>query len=212
MPKRKAGALPLEVRKSLDAAVEQLETFLWRITEGDLPEARKLDGALDEVVGVAYHVSKTKRADRPRIARIADFTSVIAERIREHRLKEGMTQASLAVALTRAGFDWKRITVAEVEAAASVNPDRRSGARRVTLEELLALAAIFRVPMVELMLPSPGREYLAWQQDRSLEASDVSELMLGRDGRIGVGGTTWAVADRVLGVRVDVAPKGVRRG
>ena len=207
MPKRKGQALPREVRERLDTTVEEIRTALGRVVEGDMPETDTVRLALDETFNAAYRAGEDKRADRPRIARTVGFSTIIAERIREHRLASGMTQAELAAAMTRAGFDWKRVMVAEVEAGASVNLDRRSDARRVSLEELLALAAIFRAPMVGFLLPVPGREYLAWQQGRSLDASDVSELALGRGGRIGPDNPTAAVVERILGVHVDVTSK-----
>jgi hypothetical protein len=162
---------------------------------------------LEEALSAAYRLGEAKATDRPRTARIADFATVVAQRIHEHRLAGEMTQSALAAAMARAGFDWKRITVAEVEAGASAKPERRSSARRVALEELLALAAIFRVPMVNLLLPDPGKEHVAWPRSRSLNASDFAELVLGRSGRIGKGGETWPVADHVVGTGIEMAPR-----
>lgn len=208
MPKRKGGALPPEVKKSLDAGVDQLATTLWRITEGDFPEGlEEANARLEEALSAAYRLGEAKATDRPMMARTADFATIVAERIKEHRLTAEMTQSALADAMTRAGFDWKRITVAEVEAGTSGKPERRSSARRVALEELMALAAIFRVPMVSLLLPDPEKEYLAWTRSRSLSASDVEELVLGRGGQAGKGGETWPVADHVLGIGLDMAPR-----
>src|SRR5262249_31938080 len=114
-----------------------------------------------------------------------DMQSEIATNLSALREEAGWTQAQLAQAMTDLGFDWKRITVAEVEGA-----DRRG-----SLEELLGLAALYPLPMFSLMLPSPMHEVFI----DFIEAhpDDVRELMLGPGGDLGVGGPYWRVAARM---------------
>ena len=89
------------------------------------------------------------------------------------------------------GFDWKRITYAEVEAST----------RRVTFEELLGLAVLFAVPVVKLLIPAGDPKIttlLSWETG-DMTASMVRELFIGDGGALGQGGLTWRAAARAAG-------------
>lgn len=123
-----------------------------------------------------------------------DFGATIARNLREIRLQTGWTQASLATAMERLGFGWKRATVAEVE----------GGSRRVSLEELLALAVLYAVPMVELLLPIES-EPIRWTAGSQLSSTQIRDLLYGVDDgpdgeqRLIAGGPGWTVAADVAG-------------
>jgi transcriptional regulator with XRE-family HTH domain len=122
-----------------------------------------------------------------------DLQSTVAKNIAALREEAGWTQAQLAEAVTELGFDWKRVTVAEVEGAD----------RRVSLEELLGLSALYAVPMFSMLVPSPTHSVdIVFQ---SAHPDDVRELMLGPGGRLGTGGPNWRVAARAAG-RVESRP------
>jgi hypothetical protein len=71
---------------------------------------------------------------------------------------------------------WTRVTTAEVE----------SNDRRLTMEELFTVAALFSVPAIELMVPD---EKQALELEHAFfDPDDVRELLLGREGSIGTGG------------------------
>lgn len=72
------------------------------------------------------------------------LSEVIAENIRGFRTDLGWSQAELAQAMSRYGFNWTPITVAEVEGK------RR---RRVNLEELLGLTIVFDTALAHFLLP-----------------------------------------------------------
>lgn len=69
------------------------------------------------------------------------ITAVIARSVKQMRQQCGRTQAQLADDMSRLGFDWKRITVAETE----------SGKRRPSWEELVGLCALFGTPLPKVL-------------------------------------------------------------
>ena len=89
--------------------------------------------------------------------------------------------------MTACGWQWSRVTTAEVE----------SNDRRLTMEELFTVAALFCVPAIELMVPDEKQSLEL--QHAALHAEEVCELLLGRGGNIGTGGPGWPVARRALG-------------
>ena len=117
---------------------------------------------------------------------VTSFGDIVGSNLKAVRGESGWTQEKLAEAMTNAGFDWKRVTCAEVEA----------DTRRISMEELLTVAALFAVPAIELMLPKDVELELPYA---GLRTSQVQELMLGRGGRVGEGGTGWPVARKALG-------------
>ena len=110
------------------------------------------------------------------------------------RERAGWTQAQLATTITRLGFDFKRVTIAEVE----------RGGRRISLEELLAFAALFGQPVAMLLLPGyltrEPADLVNFPLDRKLDPRDVAALVLGPDGKVQYGNHHWQSPQRVAGV------------
>lgn len=96
---------------------------------------------------------------------------LIGGNIRSLRRAIGLTQAELAGAMQAIGFDtWFRQTVAEAEA----------GRRNITVEELVALAAYFEMPLRALLVSPSSAIYMpdgVDVGDRSLEAEDWINLV-----------------------------------
>jgi transcriptional regulator with XRE-family HTH domain len=147
--------LPMEVRKALDEATGKIESVLWKLSEGALDHEAmsELNGVLNPPVDAAKQAGFQVRLARTDnvVGRRVDFQMVIATHIRRRRLEAELTQAELAQKMRDRGFDWKRITVAEIEAGAD-----KPGGRKVSYEELYALAELFEAPMALLLLPPDG--------------------------------------------------------
>ena len=113
------------------------------------------------------------------------------QRIKELRAEAGWTQASLADAM-KPYFKWTRITVAEIE----------TETRRLTLEELLLLAALFGEPMVSFLIPTDN----TWLEppSRDIYPDHLREMVLGAAGSVGSGGSSWKAASQVA---TDPAPR-----
>jgi len=172
--------LPDATRRSLDG----IEKRLAEVVGGDpwdevAPNLRML------LSNALFHASRARRpgleaAEGPPL----DMGGVVAWNVRALRLQAGWTQVQVAEAMAHAGFDWKRITVAEVEA----------GSRRVQLDEMLALAALYGVPVVSLLLPDEDVA-VVMRDGRYLAADVVQELVVGAGGHVGDGGPDWPVAE-----------------
>jgi len=150
-----------------------------------------LYGALDRAMRAAASLANPVAGMSRWTTFEASFGQIIGENVKALREEAGWTQAQLAEAMTRLGFDWKRITMAEAEAAS----------RRVTYEELVGLAVLFGVPVVELLIPSEAPNdttLLAWNTG-DLTASTVLELLIGSGGALGRGGLAWRAAARAAG-------------
>jgi len=194
--------LPPDVRRQLDEATRRLEGVLWKLADGALETEvlEDLRGVLDGSLDAARAAGATKRSGRSRLPREVDFGMVIASHVRALRRDRELTQAQLARGMRRLGFDWKRVTVAEVEAGA----DKPEGGRKVALEELQALAIFFGVPMASFLIPEE-RDMMTMRVGevgvaRALDAGLVKELLLGEGASIGGGGPGWKAARRVAGV------------
>lgn len=125
------------------------------------------------------------------------FTGTISDHVRRLRKEAGWTQAELATAMRGLGFRWRRVTVAEIEAAGMMESEEsRRSPRRVSWEELLGLAALFAEPMVRFLLP---KESVLEFPAKEITPGEVEDLLVGRGGRIGAGGTDWETAARVCG-------------
>lgn len=74
----------------------------------------------------------------------------IATSIRRLRGERNWTQQRLADEVQAVGLSWARITVAEAETCR----------RRVTPEELLALAVVFEVPISWILSPEDGQDIM----------------------------------------------------
>lgn len=88
----------------------------------------------------------------------------VAENIRRFRMRERLSQDALGKSMQALGFKtWYANAVAQAEL----------GGRKVTIDELLALALVFEVPPFALMLPQergPERRALDLGGDRPVEA------------------------------------------
>lgn len=164
MPKQGAKTLPLDVQRKLDQATKRLELALWKLSQGaPLREVGPdFQLILDEPIQAATLAGESAR--RSRLPREVDFGTVIREAIAARRRKAELTQEALAAEMRSRGFDWKRITVAEVE----------TGTRKVALEELLALAELFGETMVRFLLPDEHDHLLGMsgKQARTLILGD----------------------------------------
>ncbi len=174
--------LPNEVRSSITELTSALtEIVAGKNTAKALAEVRS---AAERAVDAA-RAAREDNAEQPEWQGVIQFQEVIGKRLRAAREMAGRTQAQLAEAMTRLAFNWKRITVAEVE----------RGSRRVSFEELLGLAALFGVPMMVFANPPPGAR-IKFAGTRSLDAVDVQELLVGpADRRLKPGGDPdWPAA------------------
>lgn len=144
-----------------------------------------IDRAFESVVREAARLGRRLDSPSKHMSMKVTGWQVVGYRLGEVRRLAGWSQADLATAMTTAGFSWKRITVAEVEA----------GKRRTSIEELLGIAAVFAVPAVEFLLPHKA-DYLGWPDGWSLDPQDVQDLILGIGGKVGRGGADWEAAAR----------------
>ena len=96
---------------------------------------------------------------------IPETISISIRRLRKER---GWTQQRLANEMKAIGLPWARITVAESEAR---------GRRRVTPEELLALALVFGVPISWTLSPEDGRDIMIGEV--AFSAESVQALCIG---------------------------------
>lgn len=77
---------------------------------------------------------------------VSDLTALIAQRVRELRTGRGWSAERLAEEMTqRAGVDWQRMVVVKLETG------RR---QELSVRELLALAYVFDVAPVHLLIPT----------------------------------------------------------
>jgi transcriptional regulator with XRE-family HTH domain len=183
---RKRKQLPAKVREHLDA----LEDLAWRLANGT-PLAEGLVGqadyAYERAIFAAIEAGSGKRRAEVHSARILEWSQVVAENIRRLRQQAGWTQAKLANAMSKSGFNWTRVTVAEVE----------GNARAVHPTELLVLAGLFAEPMANLLIPSgPDQIVLpAIPEDdeqpgyisrvRTIDADVLVATLLGHAARVG---------------------------
>lgn len=174
---REQEQLPASVARRIDLIKEHLGAIARGARSWDEVEA-EVEADLDAAVVGAVEAAAGPVVDEPD-GEPVDLAAVVAANMRALRIEAGWTQAAVAEAMTRVGFDWKRITVAEVEA----------GGRRLQLEELFAVAGLYGMPVVELLVPHRSHP-VAWF-DRTLPAAVVAELVLGRDDKPGVGGPDW---------------------
>ncbi len=145
--------------------------------------AKAQDAGLQAAVGLA----KRKRGVSFTSPGESSYPEIIAENIRNLRLEAGWTQQQLADAMTAIGFTWARETAVEVE---------RTG-RKVQLEEVVGIAALFGIPIMELLLPDNQTAIVVG--NASTDRGQLSELMLGRGGKIGNGGADWLAPLYIVG-------------
>jgi hypothetical protein len=174
--------LPDELRSCLEHISDALE----RLANGD--------DATDDLVNVTGQAARVaselaaaseRTSDSP--AKVTTFHKALCANVKTLRNEAKITQAALAAAMTSIGFDWKRITCAEVETAK----------RRLTIEEVVGVAALFAVPAITLFHPHHDTA-IAWHQG-DLSGEEVSTLFVGPGGSVSGGGPTWRAARRALG-------------
>ena len=121
------------------------------------------------------------------------LAAMICANVRAARLARGWEQSDVAEKMSGLGFDWKRVTVANVEG--------KGRSRRVTIEEWLGLAEIFDVRGVPAIDSPEGDETLAitsqfsMEDNASLFATIIDERFL-RRGVSGAEATAWKIALR----------------
>jgi len=143
MPEYLNEVLPEEARRHLEAAIAALTRVVGDdgTERFDLLDASQESFQAAKVVAVQASVIRQKAEGEEKIL---SFPRIVARRLKGHRKDADLTQADLAAAMQRCGFDkWTRVTVAETEA----------GSRKVSLEELLALAGLYSVPLVDFLVP-----------------------------------------------------------
>jgi transcriptional regulator with XRE-family HTH domain len=176
--------LPRAARDALRAA----EDVLRQLHDGEAEGHAHADYAAATVR--AFEAVKRERPGASVGSReTVDYAPILAGNIARARGASGFTQAALAESMARVGFPWKRITVAEVE----------RGVRRVSLDELVGLAALFGKPIVEFLLPQSDLDYQL-PSGRTLPAAMLLELVFGEQWRAAFnavkqgGGAEWSVA------------------
>lgn len=175
LPPAAIDALAQIIQKGADVATGETENLMWSDFADDLTRFYLAAEA------VAPEPDERDERDEPEEV---TFVDVCAREVRRAREDSGWTQEQLAGAMRKAGYPWQRVTVAEVE----------GGGRRVSLEELLAVAILFGVPMVRFLLPGSG-DYLRLPEGtrcyRTLSHDTVAMLMLGPDSELGAVARTW---------------------
>ncbi len=172
LPPAAIDALGQLIQRGADVATGDVENLVWADLTDDVTRfylaAEAVAPAPDE-------------RDEPEEVTFGD---VIARELRRAREDSGWTQEQLASAMREAGHSWLRVTVAEVE----------GGGRRVSLEELLALAVLFGVPLVRFLLPGSG-DFMRLPEGtrcyRTLGDDAVVELVLGPGSSLDAVDRTW---------------------
>jgi transcriptional regulator with XRE-family HTH domain len=190
-------------RDSADAvrsSLSELGSLAERAASADPEVLEDVGPALD-----AFHRAVVAAVPRPAndyawaYAGVSTFPEIVGSNVKRVREEAELTQAKVAEAMSRVGFDWKRITVTQIEAAT----------RRLTLEELCCLAALFAVPMLELLLPADADNAEIPEGRSQIDAQTLRELLIGRGGRVGSGGPNWRPALELVGITTnqdDVRP------
>jgi len=146
-----------------------------------------LDRAPELAVRAAYTAGQEERAGVHRTAAVVTFADATAANVKRLRNEAGWTQEQLARDMSAVGFDWKRITVAEVEAAS----------RRVSLEEMVGLASLFGETVMAFL--DVRANYLRFGAARSLSGDELIEMFCGEGWQGGTVGPTWSRAAAVAG-------------
>lgn len=191
----KKKTLPAEVQAHIDDLVGALAA----ITSGEPPDVDPGE-AVENAIAAAYEVG----AGEPDPWTVAvDIEDVAGDRMRRLRRDAGRTQEQLAAEMRTFGFRWHRQTVNQIEVdLAETEAGEIKRVRTLNAAEMLAIASLFGVPAVELMLPEPG-EWIA-VGDQQINGRQARELIIGRGGKVGTGGPHWGAA-------AALAPAGVER-
>jgi len=180
LPNDEQDPLPPEI----GAYLEQIQSALLSLSRGERSESRirDLHQTFDGAIRAAAHIADRDHESPWTRAGSATFAQILGENVKALRNESGWSQERLANAMSALGFKWKRVTCAEVEGTS----------RRLGLDELMGLAALFGVPAVQMMLPSDGTT-LDWI-NRDLSTEEVKDLFVGHKGTIGEGGAHWSAA------------------
>jgi transcriptional regulator with XRE-family HTH domain len=182
---RQSPPLPAELKSYVDAIGKALTAIgsdpHVATNQGVL--SRAVDAAIQAAVGLARKRSGTSWTNPSEVS----FTEIVAENLRNLRLEAGWTQQQLADSMAAIGLTWVRETVVEVE---------RTG-RKMQLEEVVGVAGLFGVPVLELLLPDEATVLAL--PEASIGRAQLTELMLGQGGELGEGGRDWVAAVYVLG-------------
>src|SRR4051812_30690009 len=116
---------------AIGVSLSQLGALAERATSADPDVLEDVGPALDAFRrAVVAAVPRQPEEHDPWIG-ASTIHQVVGGNVRRLREEAELTQARVAEAMSRLGFDWKRITVTQVEAAT----------RRLSLEESICLAA-----------------------------------------------------------------------
>lgn len=178
------------VRARLAKALRELRD-LWT-DEGDVDEAL-LDESMVAINRMILELARgrielRREAMPPKTLTVAQAIGANLRAIRNES-GETATQAYVAECMQRLGFDWKRITVAEVE----------SGKRRLSWEEAVGISILFATSVVELAGYPRGDVVLT--DTTQLTAGQYWQLMAGNRDDPGLSiGPTGDVSAALLGV------------
>ena len=176
---------PAELTSHLEAIGKALDAI--GSDQDDPRNQRALSTAVDAALQTAVRLAKEKRSSSWSSPGEATFTEIIAGNVRRLRLEAGWTQQQIADAMAVIGFGWGRETSVEVE---------RTG-RKMQLEEVVGIAALFGVPVLDILLPDDDT---ALDLPRTnIDRAQLCEMILGRGGEMGEGGPDWIAAVSVLG-------------
>lgn len=102
---------------------------------------------------------------------LPEITAILARRVKYLRAKRGWSAERLAEEMTRVGVPWKRVVVSKLE-----------GGRRqsVSLTEVLALAYVFNVGVVHLIVPTDGNDPFPVTPERLVPPARAREWIRGR--------------------------------
>jgi len=174
-------------------AVEAVRDTLERLAEGDIEPTDAFYQASEALNRGMEAISEAQeRHARSQVHKAVDvdYQVIVAANLKRLRLDSGTTQANLAGMMERFGFSWTRVTVAEVEGCK----------RKVSLDELTATAALYGVPLVQLLLPRPSQR-LRFPGGRTVEPQDLIAMVTGGGYDVDSARGSWAPALGISGVR-----------
>jgi len=177
--RRQSEALPDPVKRHLADLTELLTEATTSDSVDPVEVIRQAATAAEDAARAAV------RANRSQQSVLASVTlpEAIARNVRECRVLSGWSQERVAEAMARLGYPWKRITVAEVE----------GGSRRVGLEELLGIAILFSVPVVDLLRLKFNEELVIAGVSTPLSAVEVGQVITGPADRPDFDGSAWVL-------------------
>lgn len=128
--------------------------------------------------------------------RAAPITLALAERVRHLRKAAGFSHSELAERVSQLGPAWSRSTAAKLE-----NKRRES----VTLQEFLALARVFDVPLPWLLVDPEAGTAVPIAKGVEVDPWTALLWLVGKEPLTDPPGPTWDTASRVIGQACQVA-------